>query len=93
MLLRATIISIDGAQSVRVRDLTDTGAGVLCDTPLASGTDVIFRRGDLLVAARVVWTEGKEAGLEFYRPLPFEGLTANMKRPTREASKGIFFQS
>jgi hypothetical protein len=29
--------------------------------------DALFNRGDLFAAARIVWSEGKEAGLQFYR--------------------------
>lgn len=95
VLMRATIVTVDGAQSARVRDLAETGAGILCDTPLTAGSDVIFKRGNLLVAARVVWTEGAEAGLEFYRPLPLEEFTeslaeAGLDRGNRD---GLFFQA
>lgn len=93
VLMRATIISVDGSQSARVRDLTDTGAGILCETPLATGTDVIFRRGDLLVAARVVWAKSAEAGLEFYRPLPFEELTGSMAPAHEPHHNGLLFQN
>jgi len=90
--MRATIITVDGAQSARVRDLTDTGAGIVADSPLAEGTDVIFNRSNLLVAARVVWTNGTEAGLEFYRPVPLEELTGNMACPAQQPSDdGLFF--
>jgi hypothetical protein len=88
VLMRATIISVDGAQSARVRDVTEMGAGILCDTPLRAGSDVIFNRGNLLVAARVVWSKGNEAGLEFYRPLPLEELTATLSDQDR-----LFFQN
>jgi hypothetical protein len=94
VLMRATIISVDGAQSARVRDLTESGAGIVCNTPLKRGTDVIFNRGDLLIAARVAWSEGNEAGLEFYRPLPFEQLTESMAPSApKPRADGLFFQN
>jgi len=71
VLIRATLISMDGPQTVRVKDLTSEGAGICCDVPLTVGTDVILERCDLFVAARVVWADGASAGLEFYRPLSF----------------------
>lgn len=70
--MRATLIAADGAQTVRLKDLTSEGAGIACQVPLRFGTDVILRRGDLFIAARVVWAEGMTAGLEFYRPLTSE---------------------
>ncbi len=71
MLIRATLISMEGPQTVRVKDLTSEGAGICCDAPLTVGSDVILERSDLFVAARVVWVDGASAGLEFYRPLTF----------------------
>jgi hypothetical protein len=92
--MRATIISVDGAQSARVRDLTDTGVGIVSDSPLDQGTDVIFNRGNLLVAARVVWTRGTEAGLEFYRPVPLDELTGTVAPPaTQPDHDRLFFRN
>jgi hypothetical protein len=69
VLMRATVIAMDGVQEVRVKDLTADGAGVCTTAPLERGADVILKRGDLFIAARVVWADGTTAGLEFYRPL------------------------
>lgn len=74
MLIRATLIGTDGAQTVRLKDLTGEGAGIACERPIRAGSDVIIRRGDLFIAARVVWAEARNAGLEFYRPLTGEWL-------------------
>jgi len=74
VLMRATLVAADGVQSARVRDLTSSGAGIVCDCPPEIGSDVILKRGDLFVAARVVWAEGNSAGLEFYREAPLEEL-------------------
>lgn len=52
-----------------MRDLTSTGARVRCDPPLSEGEDVMMKRGDLFVPARVAWTTKDEAGLQFYREL------------------------
>lgn len=91
--MRATIITVDGAQSARVRDLTEDGAGIVSDSPLAQGTDVIFNRSNLLVAARVLWTKGTEADLEFYRPVSVEELTGTMTAPVcRPSEGGVFFR-
>lgn len=55
-----------------MRDLTSTGARVRCDPPLSEGEDVMLKRGDLFVPARVAWTTKDEAGLQFYRELSSE---------------------
>ena len=76
VLMRATMISTEGAQTARIRDLTSSGAGIACDRPPASGTDVILNRGELFIAARVVWSDATSAGLEFYREVPVEEVAA-----------------
>jgi hypothetical protein len=74
----ATLVSADCAQKVRVKDLNSEGAGILCVAPLTRGTDVVLKRGNLFVAARVAWTDGKSAGLEFYRPVDVAELAGNL---------------
>ena len=76
VLMRATLVTAAGAQSARVRDLTSCGAGIVCDRPPEAGTDVIRKRGDLIVAARVAWSDTTSAGLEFYREAPLEELAS-----------------
>ena len=67
VLMQATIISPEGPQRVFVKDLTLTGARIQWEYPLEDGWDVIFKRGEEFRAARVAWTWGDEAGLQFYR--------------------------
>ena len=67
VLMQASLISIDGTQTVQIRDLTSSGARVSCVIRLEEDQDVIFRRGKLFVAARVAWSKRTEAGLQFYR--------------------------
>ena len=38
--------------------------------PPAEGRDVIFKHGEIFIAARVTWATEADAGLEFYRKLP-----------------------
>jgi hypothetical protein len=76
VLLTATVIGPDGAQPVRVRDLTTAGAGISCDRPPPAGSDVIFKRGNLFVAGRVAWTDRNGAGLQFYRQVELPDLAA-----------------
>jgi hypothetical protein len=67
VLLGATLVSHAGSHRVRVRDFSPTGCQIVADEPLPSGVDAIFQRAGLFAAARIVWSEGKEAGLQFYR--------------------------
>lgn len=79
VLMRATLVAADGVQSARVRDLTSGGAGIVCDCPPPEGSDVILKRGDLFVAARVVWVDKNSAGLEFYREAPLDELVGALQ--------------
>ena len=72
--MTATLISTECAQKARIRDLTTCGAQVVCDAPVTSGSDVVLKRGDLFIAARVAWAEGCSAGLEFYRSVDLTEL-------------------
>ena len=67
VLLGATLLSPTGSHRVRVRDFSSTGCQIVADETLPSGVDAMFQRADLFVAARIVWSDGKEAGLKFYR--------------------------
>lgn len=69
VLMQATIHGADGQQRAFVKDLTPTGARIQCDRPLDEESDVLFRRGEICRAARVAWSNGDEAGLQFYREL------------------------
>ena len=76
--MTATLVSAECVQRARIRDLTSTGAGILCDTPLDRGSDVVLKRGNLFIAARVAWVDGMTAGLEFYRELPITESLSNI---------------
>ena len=85
VLMRATLVTAEGVQSARVRDLTSSGAGIVCDRPPERGSDVILKRGDLFVAARVVWSDATSAGLEFYREAPLDELVGALQTVGEEA--------
>jgi len=67
VLLGATLVVPGGSQKVRVRDFSRSGCQVIAEQALPRDVDAIFHRGDVFAAARIVWSDGKEAGLKFYR--------------------------
>ena len=69
VLLKAIIISDAGVVGARIRDLSESGVKISCSEPPGQGCDVIFKHGDIFVAARVSWCTETDAGLEFYRNL------------------------
>ncbi len=76
VLMRAAIINADGTTAVRVHDLTSFGARIALDQVLPANEDLIFKRGQLFVAARVAWSSRGAAGIEFYREIPLSALAA-----------------
>lgn len=69
VLMLATVVAPDGARQARVRDLSRSGAQLSLDGTLPVDSDVIFRRGPIFAAARVVWSNDGQAGISFYRDL------------------------
>lgn len=69
VLMTATLLTPDGAQKVRVRDLSSRGARVLIEQPISDGSDALFKRGQVFAAASIVWSSRVEAGISFYRQL------------------------
>jgi hypothetical protein len=69
VLLRATLFTPDGAHSVRIRDISSTGAHVFGEVAVPSGCDIIFKRDPIFVAGRISWSTDKGIGVEFYREL------------------------
>lgn len=67
--MSATLLTRDGAQRVRIRNLTALGAQLQLDSNVSPGSDAIFKRGSLFAAAHVAWTRELWAGIRFYRPL------------------------
>ena len=80
VLMQATIMSVSGSQQASVKDFTSSGARVRCEQRLEEGWDVVFKRGELFIAARVAWAKRDEAGLQFYRVLEVEPAAARAAR-------------
>jgi hypothetical protein len=67
--MTGVLVSRDGTQKVTIRDISKNGAHVAARDRIGEGRDVLLSRGPLFAAAQVVWTNGTEAGLKFYREL------------------------
>jgi hypothetical protein len=63
VLMTATLMTPHGAVSVRIKDISLAGAQIWAETPIASDC------GSFFVAARVVRSGERTAGLQFYRLL------------------------
>ena len=69
ILVRGTLFTPTGAHVVLVRDVSATGALVAGNYQLPNKCDVIFKRGDVFVAAQLAWSDESGAGIKFYRKL------------------------
>ena len=86
VLMTGTVFTPDGARSVRVQDLSATGALVVSDASLAAGCDAIFKKGPIFAAARVAWSADYQAGLRFYRELTQSEIDSAFRSSAAEAT-------
>lgn len=79
--MAATLFTPDGAVAVRVRDLSPGGANVTANQSLPGTCDLIFKRGTLFAAGRIVWSDENEGGIRFYRELSADEVAASHSGP------------
>ena len=91
VLLTATIEHAGASQSVKLRNLSAQGALVESDDLPIEGTAVQFRRNELNAGGRIVWVNGKYAGVAFNQPLnPEEVLRHIPRRETKPMPPQLF---
>jgi len=66
---------------VKMRNLSADGALVEGDKLPVEGTELVFRRQDLNVAARVIWVRNGRAGLAFKEQLAAEAVLRHVPVP------------
>lgn len=66
---------------VKLRNLSADGALVEGDKLPVEGTEVVFRRQELSLPARVVWEKGGRAGLSFSESLSPEAVLRHIPTP------------
>lgn len=67
LFLMATMVVDGAAHSVRVRNLSDSGALVESANLPPAGTIVVLRRGTLAAEGELMWRSDQRAGLRFVR--------------------------
>jgi len=65
VLLAVKLQTPHGEIDGRLRDLSRKGALVECSPAPATGTELMFQRGTIVVPARVAWSQPGRIGLEF----------------------------
>ena len=76
VLMKAAVISAEGVIDARVRNLSRSGAALVCARDIAVGQDVIFSRGNVFAAAKVVRRDNGGLAVEFYTPLQPEAVNS-----------------
>src|SRR5690348_11193724 len=82
VLLTATI-EVGGAPlAVKLRNLSQDGA-LIEGAPLPpEGSETVFERNEMRLIGRIVWVEGKYAGIAFDRPLNREEVLRHIPAPS-----------
>lgn len=70
-----------GSHDVKLRNLSADGALVEGDHLPVEGSEVVFRRQELNVPAKVIWVRAPRAGLAFKEPLPPEAVLRHIPTP------------
>ena len=81
LLMAATLEVAGRAISVKLRNLSADGAQVEGDQLPVEGTSVLFRKGELAIAGRVIWTKGRQAGISFAQKLETQAVLNHIAVP------------
>lgn len=81
-VLMAAALELSGASiPVKLRNLSADGALVEGERLPVEGAEVIFRRNELAMPARVVWVREERAGISFRDELPPETVLRHVPTP------------
>jgi hypothetical protein len=85
VLLAATVEVAGRPVPVKLRNLSEDGALVEADRLPLEGSTTLFRRNELCLKSKVVWVEGRYAGVAFEEPLKSEQVLRNVPTPKPRA--------
>jgi hypothetical protein len=89
-LLMAATLEVSGrAVSVKLRNLSSEGAQVEGDRLPVEGAEILFRKGELAVPGRVIWTKGKQAGIRFAHELETQAVLNHIAAPRPRTKPGF----
>lgn len=69
------------AIDVKLRNLSSEGARVEGEAIPVEGTELLFRKGDLAIPARIVWVHGTQAGIGFKEALNTDEVLNHVAAP------------
>jgi hypothetical protein len=86
----AAAVEIAGVpQPVKLRNLSEEGALIEGERLPLEGTTTFFERNELRLKSRVVWVQGRYAGIAFARTLRQEEVLRHVPQP-RQVAQGDF---
>lgn len=81
-VLLAATVEVAGAQvAVKLRNLSEEGALIEGERLPLEGSNTVFGRNELRLRSRVVWVQGRYAGVAFDKPLNPEQVLRNVPKP------------
>lgn len=81
-VLLAASVEIEGTPvPVKLRNLSEQGALIEGERLPKEGSVTFFERNDLRLKSRIVWVQGRYAGVAFARPLHPEEVLRNVPQP------------
>ena len=81
VLLAARLVTTFRERPVRIREVSSEGAMIECETASIEGTEVVLRRGLIEIKANVVWSNGRQCGLEFVTAMEEEDFLTFLNPP------------
>ena len=81
LLMAATVEQYGVMTPVTLRNLSADGALIEGDIRPVAGAHIVFRKGELAVAGRVAWAEGRRAGIAFAMSLDPETVLRHVPEP------------
>ena len=87
VLLPATIYVAAIPVTVKLRNLSEQGALIESDRLPPEGTETFFERKDMRLKSRIVWVQGKYAGVAFDTPLKREEVLRQIPAPKQKAQQ------
>jgi len=81
VFLAATIEVAGRPEPVKLRNLSEEGVLIEGDRLPLEGSTTCFERKDLRVKSRIVWVQGRYAGVAFDHPLKTEDVLRHVPKP------------
>jgi len=85
VLLAATVEVAGEPLAVKLRNLSEEGALIEGDRLPIEGSNTWFGRNDLRLKSRIVWVQGRYAGVAFDQRLNREDVLRNVPKPKPKA--------